>query len=48
MKLGMLTACLPNRSLEQIADWAARPGYRGPGSSCVARAGQPAVHRHAT
>ena len=26
MKLGMLTACLPNRSLEQIADWAAGQG----------------------
>src|SRR5690349_24337421 len=27
MKLGMLTACLPNRSLEEIAEWAAGAGF---------------------
>ena len=27
MKLGFLTACLPNMSLEQIADWAVNNGY---------------------
>jgi sugar phosphate isomerase/epimerase len=27
MKLGMLTACLPNRSLEEIARWAAGAGF---------------------
>jgi sugar phosphate isomerase/epimerase len=27
MKLGFLTACLPARSLEEIADWAAREGF---------------------
>jgi sugar phosphate isomerase/epimerase len=27
MKLGMLTACLPDRSLEDIASWAAGAGY---------------------
>jgi sugar phosphate isomerase/epimerase len=27
VKLGMLTACLPNRSLEDIASWAAGAGY---------------------
>ena len=27
MKLGFLTACLPGRSLDQIADWAAANGY---------------------
>ena len=27
MKLGFLTACLPNLSLEQIADWAVQQGY---------------------
>ena len=28
MKLGFVTACLPNWSLEQLADWAAAHGYR--------------------
>jgi sugar phosphate isomerase/epimerase len=28
MKLGFLTACLPQRSLEEIAGWAARAGYQ--------------------
>lgn len=27
MKLGMLTACLPHQSLEEIAAWASRAGY---------------------
>jgi hypothetical protein len=27
MKLGMLTACLPGLSLDQIAAWAAGSGY---------------------
>ena len=27
MKLGMLTSCLPNRSLEEIAEWAADSGF---------------------
>ena len=27
MKLGFLTACLPNLSLEQIADWAVQEGF---------------------
>src|SRR5919206_1971999 len=27
MKLGMLTACLPNRMLEEIASWAAGVGF---------------------
>lgn len=27
MKLGMLTACLPHRSLEEIAEWAADAGF---------------------
>jgi sugar phosphate isomerase/epimerase len=28
MKLGLLTACLPGRSLDQIAGWASRAGYQ--------------------
>ena len=28
MKLGFLTACLPDLSLEQIADWAVKSGYQ--------------------
>ena len=28
MKLGFLTACLPNLSLEEIADWAVQEGYQ--------------------
>ena len=27
MKLGMLTACLPSRSLQEIAEWAAGAGF---------------------
>lgn len=27
MKLGMLTACLPDQTLEQVATWASRAGY---------------------
>ena len=27
MKLGFLTACLPDRSLDDIADWAAQHGF---------------------
>jgi sugar phosphate isomerase/epimerase len=27
MKLGLLTACLPGRTLEQIATWAADNGF---------------------
>ena len=27
MKLGMLTACLPDRPLDEIARWAAGAGY---------------------
>jgi sugar phosphate isomerase/epimerase len=27
MKLGMLTACLPDRTLQEIADWAAAAGF---------------------
>ena len=27
LKLGMLTSCMPERSLEEIAKWAAAAGY---------------------
>ncbi|MSW42880.1 MAG: sugar phosphate isomerase/epimerase, partial [Actinobacteria bacterium] len=28
MKLGLLTACLPDRSLDHIIEWAAAAGYQ--------------------
>ena len=44
MKLGFLTACMPERSLEDIAAWAARQRLRGARARRVAAARRPAVH----
>lgn len=33
MKLGFLTACLPNHSLSDIAEWAAANGFEAPSST---------------
>ena len=39
MKLGMLTACLPNRSLEEIAEWAADSGFEALEVACGGTSG---------
>ena len=45
MKLGFLTACLPDRSLDDIAAWASKTGFEALEVAVLARAGQPPVYR---
>ena len=45
MKLGFLTACMPERALEDIAGWARRERLRGTRARRLATARRPAVHR---
>jgi hypothetical protein len=37
VKLGMLTACLPDQTLDEIAAWAAQPGFVSPASAVSRR-----------
>jgi sugar phosphate isomerase/epimerase len=46
MKLGLLTAAFPDRSLEQVADWAAANGYQALEIACWP-AGEGAARRYA-
>ena len=45
MKLGLLSACMPERALEEVASWAGAHGYRGARARGVAAARRPALHR---
>ena len=45
MKLGFLTACMPERSLEDIAAWAGANGYEALELAAWPAPGRPAVHR---
>ena len=48
VKLGFLTACMPERPLEEIATWAARQRLRDARARGLARARRPPVHGRAT
>ena len=45
MKLGFLTACMPERSLEDIAAWAGANGYEALELAAWPRLGRPPLHR---